>query len=241
VTPSLLAVRMTWLDLAFLHWRVEPERLSGAIPAALRLETFDGSAWLGVVPFRMTDVGPRVLPPIPGVSAFPELNVRTYVEHGGRRGVWFFSLDAGDPLAVRAARRFFHLPYFDARMSCRRRGDVVDYRSVRTHRGQPPLAFRGRWKSVGEASPAAEGSLEDFLTRRESLFAVGRGGRVLRGDVEHDAWSLEPAEVEIEENTMAAPLGLALDRPPDHVCASRRLQVLASPLVVSEPTSTLRE
>jgi uncharacterized protein YqjF (DUF2071 family) len=231
---SLLAVRMTWHDLAFLHWPVEEARLRPHVPAGLEIETHGGSAWIGVVPFRMTDVGPRALPPLPGLSAFPELNVRTYVAHGGRRGVWFFSLDAGDRLTVRVARRLFHLPYHDARMSCVRRGDSVDYRSVRTERGQPPLTFRARYRPLGDVSTAKEGSLEDFLTRRMCLFAVDRSGAIHRGDVAHDPWPLQPAEAEIEENSMAAPLGLVLDTRPSSVLFARRLPVTAASLVREE-------
>ena len=235
MSRPLLAVRMTWHDLAFLHWPVDAERLRPHVPAGLEIETHGGSAWIGVVPFRMTDVGPRALPPLPGISAFPELNVRTYVAHGGRRGVWFFSLDAGDRVTVRVARRLFHLPYYDARMSCERRGDAVDYRSVRTHRGQPPLAFRGRYRPVGDVSPARDGSLEEFLTNRTCLFAVDRAGGLHRGDVAHDSWPLQPAEAEIEENSMARPLGLRLDTRPASVLFSRRLPVLAAPLVREQP------
>jgi uncharacterized protein YqjF (DUF2071 family) len=222
---------MVWNDLAFLHWRVEAERLRGAVPAGLELDVFDGAAWLGVVPFRMTDVGPRGLPPVPGLSAFPELNVRTYATAGGRRGVWFFSLDAGDRLAVRSARRFFHLPYHDARMTCERRGEGVAYRSVRTERGQPRATFVGRYEPTGPVFQAAAGSLEAFLTDRLCLFAADRDGRLFRGDVEHPPWPLQPARVEVEENTTALPLGISLERPPDHVLFARRLEVVAAPPV----------
>ena len=237
MAPFLL--RMVWNDLAFLHWRVDAGRLRGAVPAGLDLETFDGSAWLGVVPFRMTGVGPRGLPALPGVSAFPELNVRTYVANGGRHGVWFFSLDAGDRLAVRAARRSFFLPYHDARMTCERRGDAVAYRSVRTERGQPRATFVGRYEPTGPVFRAPEGSLEAFLTDRLCLFAADPGGRLFRGDVEHPPWPLQAARVEVEENSMAVPLGIALDRAPDHALFARRVDVTAATLVRVPASDTL--
>src|SRR5262245_4554326 len=114
---SLSAMRMSWHDLLFAHWPVPVAAMRALVPAPLEVDTFDGAAWIGVVPFRMTRVGPLWLPPIPGVSSFAELNVRTYVTRDDKPGVWFFSLDAANPLAVRTARRFFHLPYFHAAMS----------------------------------------------------------------------------------------------------------------------------
>src|SRR5881394_3715955 len=124
---------MRWHDLLFAHWPVEAARLREFVPPGLAIETFDGAAWLGVVPFRMSHVRARCLPPVPGLSAFPELNVRTYVraEGDGCPGVWFFSLDAASRAAVRAARAVFGLAYMDARMSCRREGESVAYESRR--------------------------------------------------------------------------------------------------------------
>src|SRR5688500_2141558 len=111
------AFRMTWYDLLFAHWPLPPSAIEGLIPPRLALDTFDGVAWLAIVPFGMRNVRPRCVPPIPGVSSLLELNVRTYVTLGGKPGVWFFSLDANSRLAVRGARLYFHLPYFDAVMS----------------------------------------------------------------------------------------------------------------------------
>src|SRR5262245_14397007 len=111
------AMWMIWHDLLFAHWPIPIDTMRRAVPERLALDTFDGSAWVGVVPFRMSGVRPRFVPSMPWLSAFPELNVRTYVTAGGKPGVYFFSLEAANPVAVRAARTFFHLPYFDARMS----------------------------------------------------------------------------------------------------------------------------
>jgi hypothetical protein len=135
---------MTWHDLLFAHWPVAPDALRALLPRTdppLELDVRDGFAWLGVVPFRMSGARFRWLPPVPGTAAFPELNVRTYVTAGGRPGVWFFSLDAASPLAVRAARATFHLPYFDAGMACEADGDGVYYRSRRTHAGGGALGW----------------------------------------------------------------------------------------------------
>lgn len=127
--------RQKWLDLAFFHWRVPVELVAKYIPDGLELDLFEGEAWLSVVPFRMEDVMLRGLPAISGLSDFPELNLRTYVVKDGKPGVWFFSLDADQRLAVWAARRFFHLPYFKARMQCESEGEGILYRSERSEDG----------------------------------------------------------------------------------------------------------
>src|SRR5713226_1112656 len=133
----------SWTDLLFIHWPVPATDLRHLIPGGLTLQEFDGAAWIGVVPFRMM-VRPRFTPPVPGLSYFPELNVRTYVEHDGKPGVWFFSLDATNPIAVRAARRFFYLPYYRAQMSVVRRDNQVSYRSLRSGTSQT-IGFSARY------------------------------------------------------------------------------------------------
>ena len=171
-------MRMSWHDLLFAHAPVPVAALRAVVPAGLELDTFDGTAWLGVVPFRMTRVGPRVLPPLPGLHAFPELNVRTYVKGGGHAGVWFFSLDAANRAAVWTARRFFHLPYFRAEMSCRPDGDGIAYASERTHPDAPPAALRGRYRPVGDVYTTRRGDLDHWLTERYCLYAARPDGAV---------------------------------------------------------------
>src|ERR671913_672126 len=155
------ALSMRWQNLLFMHWPVREEVLRPLIPSALTLDTFDGSAWLGVVPFRMSGVRPRSLPRVPWLSNFPELNVRTYVTAEGRPGIWFFSLDAHNPVAVRLARATFHLPYFDAEMSCHHSGGKILYRSVRTHRWAPPAEFAVGYGSSGGPFESGPGALEN--------------------------------------------------------------------------------
>ena len=214
-----------WHALLFAHWPVAPDALRGRIPAELELDLHDGRAWIGVVPFRMSGVRLRALPPLPGASAFPELNVRTYVRHRGVGGVWFFSLDAASRLAVRAARAWFHLPYFAAEMEAAERDGWVDYRSRRTQRGAPGAELRARYRPVGPVEPAAPGSLEDFLTARYCLFARGPRG-LLRGDIHHLPWPLRRAEAEIERETMTAASGVAVTGAP-HLAFAQRLDVVA--------------
>ena len=158
------SIAMEWNDLAFLHWRVDAKKIQALLPEGLELEMFDGSAWLGVVPFRMERTRARWFPPIPSAHTFPELNVRTYVRCAGKSGVWFFSLDAASRLAVEGARVLFGLPYFSARMNCVRRDDSIMYDSERCDRRAPSAAFHASWRACGECSVSAPGTLEHFLT-----------------------------------------------------------------------------
>jgi uncharacterized protein YqjF (DUF2071 family) len=218
---------MQWHDLLFMHWPVRPAVLRPFIPPALELETFDRMAWLGVVPFRMAGVGPRLVPPLPWISAFAELNVRTYVTIGGKPGVWFFSLDAANPLAVRGARYAFHLPYYDARMACVDQGDTIEYESMRTHRGAPPAAFAARYRPVGSAYQATPNSLDAWLTERYCLYAANQRGRIWRGEIHHARWPLQPAEAEVARNTMAEQIRLILPKTQPLLHFVRRLDVVA--------------
>ena len=224
-------LRMRWHDLLFMHWPMPAEVLRPLIPPVLHLDTFDGSAWLGVVPFRMEDVRPRFLPGLPWLSSFPEMNLRTYVSHNGKPGIWFFSLDAHNPIAVRLARATFGLPYFDARMSCRTAGDEVRYRSVRTHRDAPPARFAASYRPTGETFDSQPGSLENFLTERYCLYSAGVGGqgRVRRGDIHHRLWPLQRAEVEVEEQEMTAQIGVELPETEPVLHYASRLDVAAWP------------
>jgi len=202
----------SWHDLLFAHWRVDERLLRPHVPAAFDLDRFDGSAWLGVVPFTMSRVTPRGVPPLPWLSAFPEMNLRTYVSpRDGKRGVFFFSLDASRLPAVIGARAMFRLPYFWASMSATRRGDAVHYTS-RRRRGA--ASFVGSYEPSGSAFTPARGSLEFFLTERYCLYHVDLLGRPARLEIHHSPWLLQPARAEIAENTMADGLGIRLEGAP---------------------------
>ncbi len=223
------SIFMRWHQLLFMHWPVPAAVLRPLVPAPLQLDTFDGQAWVGVVPFRMSGIRKRFLPPIPGTAAFPELNVRTYVTAGGKPGVWFFSLDAANRLAVRAARWSFGLPYFDARMRCgndTERADGVDYSSTRTHRGAPPAEFAARYCPAGPVIRSSPGTVEHFLTERYCLYAE-RGETLFRGDIAHAPWPLQPAEAQIKRNRMVESIGLALPNAGPLLHYAERLDVIA--------------
>ncbi len=219
--------RMRWTDLLFAHWPLAPEILRPLVPAGLDLDTFEGQAWIGIVPFRMEDVAPRFLPAPPGPGAFPELNVRTYVRRRGRTGVWFLSLDAASRLAVEGARAAFHLPYFRANMSAGQDGSWVDYRSKRVDPRGPAAAFEGRYRPTGPVDLALDGSLAAFLTDRRGLYATNSAGRISWTAIRHAPWPLQPAEAEISRNTMAEAHGIELPTSPPLLYYSRRLDVQA--------------
>jgi uncharacterized protein len=216
----------TWRDLLFAHWPIAVAALRPLVPAGLQLDTFEGQAWVGVVPFRMTGIRARWLPPVPWLSAFAELNVRTYVTVGGKAGVWFFSLDAANPIAVATARRWFHLPYMNAAMSCRADGDAVVYSSRRTHPGVAAAEFRAQYRPLDPVAPSEPGSLAHWLTERYSLYTLGGQQRVLRGEIHHRPWPLQAAKAEIVANTMASAAGITLPPEPPLLHFARRLDVV---------------
>jgi len=220
-------MQMNWLDLCFLHWPVAVQSLRPFIPAGLEVDTFEGSAWLALVPFTMSGVKPIGFPDVPGVSAFPEFNVRTYVRDKEKSGVWFFSLDAGQKMAVRVARAFFHLPYFDATFSRGWERGWCHYRVRRTHRGCPALHFEGRYRPVGEVFHSQPGSLEEFLTERYWLFSADPVGRVFRARIFHERWPLQRGECEIDSHTMEAELGLRFTQPPPSILFAGLLKTSA--------------
>ena len=205
-----------WQHLLFLHWDVPAEPLRALIPPGLELDTFDGRAFVGLVPFTMRGVRPRGLPGVPCLSNFHETNVRTYVHRDGRDpGVWFFSLDAANPVAVAIARARFGLPYHHARMCVEvepRGGDgpALTYVSERHRSARRPAHSEVRARVIGQVQPAEAGSLEFFLAERYLLYST-LGGRLRRGQVHHTPYPLRRAEVDTLDETLLAAAGI--DRP----------------------------
>jgi uncharacterized protein len=209
--PWIMA--QSWRNLLFAHWPVDAAVLRSQIPAELAIDTFEGRAWIGIVPFSMSDVRLRWTPPLPGLSSFPELNVRTYVTAQAKPGVWFFSLDAANALAVAAARVSFHLPYFRARMHSTEMDGWIHYQSERTHSGAPPAVFEARYRATSEPFEARQGTLEHFLTERYCLYSA-TAGRIYRGEIHHPPWQLQLAEAQLMQNSMAEAAGLTLPAEP---------------------------
>ncbi len=214
---------MRWENLLFLHWRVDAEAIHACVPDGLKVDTYDGSAWIGIVPFDMKAVTRRGWPAPGFLCDFPEINVRTYVTAGGKPGVWFFSLDVTQPLAAWAARTLFHLPYFTASIEVMEGDDGgVVYRHRRGAR-----RFDATYRPVGTMDAPA-GSFEAWSTERYCLYSRDRKGRLYRGEIQHPRWPLEKAGFEIRENTIAMDYPLTAMHP--SAMFSRAIDVVVYPL-----------
>ncbi len=222
-------MEQSWRDLLFAHWAVSPSAVRPLVPEPLELDTREGSAWIAVTPFRMTGVRWRGLPPVPGASTFPELNLRTYVRVGEKPGVYFFSLDAGNPLAVAAARLLLGLPYYWARMSCEPFGSGIAYSSEREAGSREPVRFRAQYEPSGGVFHAIPGTVEHWLIERYCLYTV-RGGRTERLEIDHEPWPLQRANARIDLNDVPAAAGIVLPADsPDLLHFAARLDVRAWP------------
>lgn len=218
-----------WEKLAFLHWRWNADEIQRTLPPGVFVDKFQGEAWLAIVPFYMRGIRPRFCPSVPGISNFLEMNVRTYVhDELGRPGVWFYSLDCDQPLAVWTARTFFHLPYQHARMSAPVGDGWIDYAC---HRRGESAASRYRYQVSGQKHVAEPGSLEFFLAERYLLFSqTPRGIRC--GQVHHTPYPLAEVKLEAWDVNPLLQVGFADPRrPPDHLIGSPGVDVRVYPLI----------
>ena len=220
----------SWHDLLFAHWPVDARALREALPPGLPLDLHDGQAWIGIIPFHMTNVAPRGVPSIPFVSAFPELNVRTYVTLEGKPGIYFFSLDAGSSIGVAAARTLFGLPYYSATMSVEEKGGEVRYRSTRETRMPGVAEFAASYRPIGPVQHAQPGTLEHFLTERYCLYTVDDSFHARRLQIHHPPWPLQAAEAAITVNTMAEAAGLRLPSIAPRLHFAKRQDMVAWPM-----------
>ena len=224
MAPWIMTQR--WNDLLFLHYSLDPEVVRSKVPAVLTLDTYQQRAWISVTPFWINHLRPPGVPSVPWFSSFSEINVRTYVSYGGKPGVYFFSLDASNLSAVWGARVFYRLPYWQASMKVKGKGSAtLEYSSKREHGPKPAVLKCSYGPGTSEPFHAHPGSLEHFLTERYCLYAATRK-RLYRGEIHHLPWSLQPAEAQVKENTMAQTAGLQLSSTPDLVYFSRELKVL---------------
>jgi len=229
-----------WNDLLFAHWPVPPTQMAALLPEGLQVDTFQGSAWLGIVPFWLDRIKIRGVPPIPGARNFPDLNLRTYVrdQFTGTPGVFCFSLDASNLLAVASARAFFHLPYYWADMQLAQRSEREFSFYSRRRFSSEPVVFQARYRGLGPTRKLAEnrsGTLEYFLTERYSLFTRNREGQAVRANIHHVPWPLEEAEAEIEQNTLASAIGIELGDEEPVLHYSRRLAIYIWPAELVRP------
>jgi hypothetical protein len=216
---------LSWHDLLFAHWPLDPGVLRPLLPATLPLDLFEGRGWIGVIPFHMTNVAPRGVGSLPFISAFPELNVRTYVTLDGKPGVFFFSLDTASTLAVIGARTMFHLPYYRAAMAVHTGTRRVTYRSAR--RSATNAQFAATYEPIGPVSQAQPGTIDYFLTERYCLYTTTRSGERRRLQIHHPPWPLQPADAQIAVNTMTEAAGIALPGTAPLLHFAKRLDVLA--------------
>jgi uncharacterized protein YqjF (DUF2071 family) len=232
-----------WTNLLFAHWPVEASLMRRLVPASLPLDEFDGRAWLSIASFYLSHLRPHWLPPLPVVSAFPELNVRTYVTLGDKPGVYFFSLDAGSALAVAGARAAYHLPYFNARMKIESARDgTVEYTSHRNDRRGAPADFHARYRPVAPVTLSTPGTLDHWLTERYCLYATDHAGRVYRAEIHHHQWPLQPVDALIDVNTMAGAAGVSLPEISPRVAFSPLIDVVVwRPMLVRPSHGTASE
>lgn len=223
-------MKQQWAGLGFFHWQVDPEIITARLPAGLHTDTFDGKAWLGIVPFFMRRVRPIALPPVPWLSWFLELNLRTYVhDDHGNPGVWFFSLDCNQPVAVEIARRLFHLPYQHAKMSATTTAKQITYHSRRKN---DPRTATYQYPTATQTAPAEPGTLEWFLVERYLLYSTNPRGEIFQGRVHHHPYQIQ----KFTEPTLASTTPLALNHfpepshPPDSSLITAPVNVTIYPL-----------
>jgi uncharacterized protein YqjF (DUF2071 family) len=207
-------MHQNWHHLLFLHWEVPAADLQRLLPPELTVDTFEGKAYVGLVPFTLTGVRPTGVPPLPWISAFHEINVRTYVHRkGGDPGVWFFSLDASSSIAVAAARAAYKLPYFFSEIEFAATTTAIPEVGFRSHREDPrgamPAHAHIRYSpSDSPTKIAAAGSLEFFLVERYILYSMDESHRLLRARVHHQPYPLRRADVAQLDETMIWAAGI---------------------------------
>lgn len=234
--PGRLAGYQVWSNLLFVHWRVPAADLRPLLPSATEIDEFDGSGWVGLVLFHMSGVRPWWFPAVPGVSEFHETNLRTYVTCRGEPGVWFFSLEAANSLAVRVARWRWRLRYFFAEMSITRRDARIEYRSRRLWPDPLPAhaevvaEIDGWLPQGGSKGEAPAGSLEFFLAERYLLFTQLPSGQIARGQVHHRPYPLQTAKLLRCEQSLLLAAGIHTAEPPAHVLFSPGVSVEIFPL-----------
>ncbi|MGA7460241.1 MAG: DUF2071 domain-containing protein [Candidatus Korobacteraceae bacterium] len=224
MAPWIMTQR--WNDLLFLHYAMAPEAVRAVVPEVLTLDTYEQRAWITVAPFWINHLRPPGVPSLPWFSHFSEVNVRTYVSYDGKPGIYFFSLDASNLSAVWGARVFYRLPYWQASMKVKGKGEAkIDYVSKRQHGPKPAELKCSYGPASRESFQARPGSLEHFLTERYCLYTASRK-RLYRGEIHHLPWELQDAVVDVRENTMAQTAGIELPHEPDVALFARELKVL---------------
>lgn len=227
---SVVVMRQDWSHLLFLHWEIAPEIIQQRLPKGLFVDTYEGKAYLGIVPFFMEKIRPTYCPSIPGLSWFQELNLRTYVhDKNGRPGVWFFTLDCNQWLAVKIARSLFHLPYHHAKMSSEVHSEQLIYRSTR-NADFVEQVFRYP-QSLTTQQQAGLGSLEFFLLERYRLFSQRKDGSIYEGMVQHQPYRYQQLEKTPQPTRLFSLCGFSEpDSPPVSALIAATVAVTIHPL-----------
>ena len=222
-------MRQIWSDLLFAHYPIKFEVLRKLVPEVLHLDSYNGMCWIGIVPFRMSGVRLRGLPPIPGTDQFPELNVRTYVTLDGKPGVYFFSLDAANWLAVKGAKTLYHLPYWYSKMKIKNSGANVEFESKRQH--DPEIELACSYRPISEPFQATKGSFEEWMVERYCFYTLNSSGVPLRCDILHEPWILQKAEAEFRQNSILSKQGITVESDVPILHFAKNIEVRAWPLV----------
>lgn len=204
-------MRQKWQDVFFHHWPVSPAYLRRHIPGSLEIDLHGGEAWIGIVAFRMKGIYMRGCRHLSVTPPFAEVNVRTYVRHNGRPGVFFLSLDVDDWASFHVAKRWYRLPYRQAKVQMRNEKETRFYSSRRPEKEGDGAAFRAAVEPSSKEILSQEGTLDHFLTERYTLFSAGTNGKLYRSDISHPSWKLRTASANISENTLCLPLGIPYD------------------------------
>ena len=199
---KIWVMKQIWRDLLFIHYEIDPEQIQKKLPKGLEVDCFEGKTYIAIVPFHMTGIRPRFLPSLPYLSNFAELNVRAYVHKKGKRGVWFFSLDAANPIAVEIARSFFYLPYFNANIHFTENSHKIIYTSIRKDKRGKNAKLLLEYEPISEVYFSQKGSLENWLTERYCLYSTDSRGNIYRGEIHHPPWPLQKAQMNLQENLM---------------------------------------
>ena len=203
-------MKQTWNDLLFANWPISVTELKKIVPDALTIDTYEGEAWISIVPFQLSGARPRFMPSLPYLSNFPEINVRTYVTLQGKPGVYFFSLDADQHIIVELARLGLHLPYYHAEINVVTDSDqIIHYRSIRRDSRAKPGQFAASYRPVSKVRYSESDCLAYWLTERYCMYMTNSKGTIYRGEINHSPWPLQLAEANIETNTLFNSFGLS--------------------------------
>ncbi|MFC4559592.1 YqjF family protein [Virgibacillus kekensis] len=219
--------RQVWRDLLFMHWPVPLSNIRPYVPAPFEIETYNGQAWISIVPFRATFNGPRGMPGKIPFSDYLELNVRTYVNYKGESGVFFFSFDANSMIAVTGARKLFSLPYIHASMSAKKDGKSIEFISHRKHNGYPEAILSVRYTPVNERpTTASKGSLTEWLVERYCFWTL-IGKKIYKGPILHSPWDLQRVEVDTQMDQLLDFLGTEhfKEKPLTHYCKQKKVKL----------------